>query len=137
MLNMTKFTSPTLTSVEELDVSGNSLLNAPEWKLNFGATYVVPVQEHGFFSIRADATWTDDKFFDQFEDKSLFQEAYWLYNASIRYETAGGHWSLEIYGKNLADEEYHNFKQVSTTYQDVVSQAAPGSALGIQLVYTY
>jgi len=39
--------------------------------------------------------------------------------------------------ENLADEEYHNFKQVSTTYQDVVSQAAPGSALGIQLVYTY
>ena len=34
-------------------------------------------------------------------------DAYTLVNAFVRYETQDIAWSIELYGKNLADEEYY------------------------------
>lgn len=40
------------------------------------------------------------------EDSPSYSAAYGLYNASFEYTHDSGRWSVTVYGKNLADEEY-------------------------------
>ncbi|MBW2369568.1 MAG: TonB-dependent receptor [Deltaproteobacteria bacterium] len=120
-----------------VDVSGNTLIYAPEWKLNLGAQYVIPVYDYGFLTLRGDLTWTDDQhFFSALNNPLAGQEAYTLVNGRVRFETAGGHWSFDIYGKNLGETEYLR-NVMALTPLDPVGNIGPPRTFGIQVVYEY
>ncbi len=40
------------------------------------------------------------------EIEGLFQDDYWLYDASVLWSDADGGFSVGLYGKNLSDEVY-------------------------------
>ncbi|RME68971.1 MAG: TonB-dependent receptor, partial [Alphaproteobacteria bacterium] len=67
--------------------------------------YAAALQDIGMLSLRGEIAWTDDIFFTEFNNADAFQPSYALFNASIRFETADGHWAAEVYGANLSDKE--------------------------------
>jgi iron complex outermembrane receptor protein len=66
----------------------------------------------------------------------LDQEGFMLWNASASYELPGGHWTLALHGKNLANKRYisagYNFlSQNPYTGQYVGNGVGAGPAFGV------
>jgi len=108
---------------------------APEWKFALGAQWVMPVAELGFVTVRGDMTWTDDFFtHSALEDPKNMYEAHTLLHALLRFETADGRWAVDVYGKNLADEEHG--QRASHAAGDFLIPAEP-RIFGLQVVFNY
>jgi iron complex outermembrane receptor protein len=120
-----------------VDASGNPLNFAPEWKLIFGAQYVIPVGRYGFLTLRGDLTWTDDQYFSPIKEDLLGQKAYLLLDGTVRFETADGHWGVEVFGKNLTEEKYLTNAYTFPVFPDVVGQIAAPRTFGLSVVYKF
>ena len=119
-----------------VDVSGNRLPNAPEFKVVGTAQYVVSAGEKGFFTLRGDVIWTDEMFFGPFEEDGPVQDAMTAVNGFVRYETQNGQWSFEIYGRNLLDEDTYN--NISWLPLDIIStRVNPPRTFGFKVIYNY
>ena len=81
------------------------LPNTPEWTANASAEYTVPIP-WGALAFRVDYAHTDDLYNDAQNSPFLFQEAYDLWNAAIRYTSPAEAWEIALFGKNLGDERY-------------------------------
>jgi iron complex outermembrane receptor protein len=87
------------------DATNNYLDQAPkltaflaaehDWELNFGSMFA-----------RAEYSWTDRAYYDPSNLKIFSQGPYGLVSAFLGYNSTAGHWSVELYGKNLTDKEY-------------------------------
>ena len=117
------------------DVSDNQMPYAPEWKLNIGAQYVVPLQKHGFLTFVGNLNWTDKMYFDHFENDAISEDSYLLVDALVRFETLEGHWSFELFGKNLGEEEYYTYKR--DALGAVAGIVGAPRTFGLQVVYKY
>jgi len=69
--------------------------------LRAGFEYTRPLQVGGELSVRGDWTHNSRSRFPGF-----YQTGYGLFNAGARYVTEDGRWSVAVFGRNLADEEY-------------------------------
>jgi iron complex outermembrane receptor protein len=118
-----------------VDVAGNPLQFAPNWKLAFAGRYEIPIREYGSLMLGGNLTWTDDQYFDHFKDPRHSQEAYTLVNAFARFKTWDEHWSFEIYGKNLAEEEY--LQTTLDVIGDVYGYLGAPRTFGFQAIYRY
>jgi len=118
-----------------VDVSGNIMPHAPEWKIVAGAQYVFQIGDFGFLTPRGDLTWTDDVFHDQFNEGLRQQEAFALINASLGFETSEGNWKFELYAKNLTDKEYY-FTTFSAS-ENVTGYVGIPQLFGFQVIYKY
>jgi iron complex outermembrane receptor protein len=87
---------------------------APKWTARFGAQYAFDLGNSGGITIGAqtryksrtalaiDNTLTNS----DTEIAGLFQNAFWVHDARIVYETENKHFAFGIYGNNLADRAY-------------------------------
>jgi iron complex outermembrane receptor protein len=125
--------SPTLTitTLQEIDNSGNRLLNAPQYSVTLTLQQSLPLGRFGKLVARWDGSWKDETFFDATEgggtpndddllflpDISIGQPAYWIHNLRLSYLTPDE--SIEIAGwvRNLADESYKVFSADLSTFQ--------------------
>lgn len=80
------------------------LVNTPENSFNIGLEYTVPLAANEL-AFRVDYSYTDDIFNDSQNSPFLFQEAYDVFNASVRF-SIGESMDLVVFGKNLTDERY-------------------------------
>ncbi|MFT5443374.1 MAG: outer membrane receptor protein involved in Fe transport [Myxococcota bacterium] len=112
----------TLVLNNEIQNSGNPLLNSPRFKISLTAEQSVPLGRLGTLAVRWDGAWTAATNFgasggrgvpnfegDQFLPKNTIgQRSYWLHNARVGYTTPGG---VEIAGwvRNFTDQTYKNF----------------------------
>jgi len=119
-----------------VDLSGNRMPYVPELNLNIGAQYVFDLGNSGFITLRGDANYKGDVYFNAFNVDLFSQDSFWLFKAFARYETADGHWSLEAYGKNLADEEYYQTINIAIQGWRTGEVAYPAT-YGVRLVYNY
>jgi iron complex outermembrane receptor protein len=100
----------------------DKLVDAPEWTATIGAQYALPIGDAGDLVLRADAsykslTWKDpfnlrrptdlplSEGYEVTVDK-MAQDAFWLMNARIAFQTADDAWEFAVFGTNLTDEEY-------------------------------
>ncbi|MFT5124238.1 MAG: outer membrane receptor protein involved in Fe transport, partial [Verrucomicrobiales bacterium] len=60
---------------------------------------------NGLVRTRLDYSWRDEVFFTQFNHPALADGATGHFNAFITYMTPSHDWQLQLYGKNLTDEE--------------------------------
>ncbi len=81
------------------------LPNTPEWTASTSAEYSVPIP-WGSLAFRVDYAHTDDLYNDAQNSPFLFQDAYDLWNASIRYTSPTEAWEASVFGTNLGDERY-------------------------------
>ncbi|WP_018147754.1 TonB-dependent receptor [Henriciella marina] len=99
------------------DVSDQRVIqNTPDWTANGRISYDTPFAG-GNLLLNTQLSYRGES--SQFEVPNPFldQEAYTLWDASVRWETADGRWGFSLTGKNLTDEEYivagYNFVTVN------------------------
>jgi iron complex outermembrane receptor protein len=81
------------------------LPNTPEWTANASAEYTVPIP-WGSIAFRVDYSHTDDVWNDAQNSPFLFQKAYDLWNAAVRYTSPKEAWEVALFATNLGDERY-------------------------------
>lgn len=133
--------------LREYDASGNTLVNAPEWKANATAQYTVPLGSGGSVVLFGQLSYQDDVYFTQINEPEVGQEAFTLVDARAAWLNAGGTVELAAFGKNLTDEEYfHNgvrFTSTSDPAKDVyqignaLGYPSPGRTWGVQATYRF
>ena len=109
--------------VQEIDNSGNRLLNSPQFTVSLTAEQTFPLGRYGSLTARWDGAWTDDVYFDPTEGRgipnfqgqqilppnTIGQRAYWLHNLRLGYRTPDGSIELAGWVRNLTDQVYKTF----------------------------
>ena len=81
------------------------LPRAAQWTYNIGLTHDTDIGESGYLTSRINFAYRDDSFYT---DNNLgFILSQNILDAGLDYRTAGGHWVLSIYGRNLLNEVKH------------------------------
>ena len=88
------------------DLSGETLLFAPEWSGNLNATWRQPLSNDLELLFSLDVNYSDEFYSALDLDPNTKHDSYTLYNARVALSGAGGKWSIAVLGKNLGDEEY-------------------------------
>lgn len=97
-------TNPLFPDEGEQDLTGNQLPGAPEYAAGIGLSYTVPMDSGALVTARLDASYSDNIYFSEFNDKAISQESVTKINTLVRYESAGGDYSVTLWGKNITDE---------------------------------
>ncbi len=92
--------------VKGVDVEGNDLVQAPDVNFNLAMDYDIPVGSAGTVQLHADTSYAGDQYFDILNTELIEQEAYWVTNARISFYSADDRYSVSLWGRNLADEQY-------------------------------
>ncbi|WP_183411144.1 TonB-dependent receptor [Litorivivens lipolytica] len=97
------------------EFAGNKFRLSPDHSVAIGATLSFPT-DVGLFSITPSYTYKSEIFFDDDNDRPDLQEfddtqdetqpGYAIWDLSLRYESMGGNYVVELYGKNIRDEDY-------------------------------
>lgn len=90
----------------DIDYTGNEIGNSPNYDINMGLDYIVPVANASEWVFHIDVTAKDDHWFDPSNSDRVFQEGYEIWNAYFAYVHDSGRWSATLWTKNLLDEEY-------------------------------
>jgi iron complex outermembrane receptor protein len=88
------------------DLSGNDLINAPEFSFNALLNWRFAELDIGNLYLTLDTSYTDDQYFDAFNNDNTRQEGYWLSNLRIGFESQDENLEVALWVKNLADKEY-------------------------------
>lgn len=83
--------------------AGNELPNAPNFSLVSDARYEVPVGDYSL-AFAVNARYSDSAFRDSLNQRLLWSEASWVYNANVELASSTK-WSLSLWGRNLSDEQ--------------------------------
>jgi iron complex outermembrane receptor protein len=129
----TAFDPITGARVNGVDASGNELRISPDYTLNVGGRYTVPVGG-GEVTAAANYYYNDGFFWDP-QNRSE-QSSYGLLNASIGWTSTSGNLTLTLWGKNLTDEEYIMQCQCADTSGDLGSPAPP-LTYGVAFAYSF
>lgn len=86
-----------------VDLSGNDLIEAPDYSLNFGGDYRIPIGDEGALTFHADATRVGSQFFQASNSPLSKADAFWDVGARIAFREPSGRFEIAIYGKNLTD----------------------------------
>lgn len=127
------------TGLNVRDLSGNQLVRAPKWQLNFSGEYTIPLGSNLQGVLQAAYAWQDKVFFDFYNHESLSQGDYGLINLSASVETMDGAWQLSGYVHNAADKFYRHHEQFLSFLPIPYSIAFPGQprTYGVSLSHRF
>jgi len=87
------------------DLSGNELIEAPEYTFNFAADYSLPLETAGTLDFHVDGTAVDSQYFSATNDKSFLVDSFFEMGAQITYRSPSDQFAVRLYGKNLTDND--------------------------------
>jgi iron complex outermembrane recepter protein len=87
------------------DLDGKQLANAPHFTFVGTVEYRMSLPNLDDIDFRWNSDYRSHEFFDSTNDPYIQQNAYWLHNLNIDYESRKG-WSAGIYIRNLTNTEY-------------------------------
>jgi iron complex outermembrane receptor protein len=88
------------------DFSGNQLINSPEFSFTGYAAWQFDLDGIGFLTPRFDWSFKDQVFFNVDNQEHLSQEALWLFNIRLAYQTPNELVEVAGFVRNLTDEIY-------------------------------
>ncbi len=117
--------------IQEVQNSGNPLLNSPRFKVIVMTEQTLPLGSAGSLTARYDGVWTDDAFFDASEglgnpnilgerflpEFSIGQRAYWLHNLRVTWKSVDGLISVAGWVRNLENKAYKTFAFDASAFQ--------------------
>jgi iron complex outermembrane receptor protein len=115
-----------ITQLADISALGKRLPNTPDWTVNLGAEYKVPIGAQNL-TLSADYFHSSQWFSDP--ENRLAQPAYSLFNASAKLSFADDKYSIKVWGKNLGNVAYASQLFVQIPVADVVT-FAPGRTFG-------
>lgn len=92
-------------SVAEL-TKDSSLVNSPEWNINFAGQYEFDLGSSGSLTTRVDYSYTSEIYNDSPNHPLLRQGSNSLVNLSATWRDSEDLWSATLAGKNVTDETY-------------------------------
>lgn len=95
---------------------GSPFAYAPETSASLSVRYDQPLTNGGTLTLVGNYGWMDEYVRDPANQRTpkdangntIFEPAYGLLNARLRYEPAEANWNIELWGRNLTDEVYIN-----------------------------
>jgi iron complex outermembrane recepter protein len=92
---------------------------SPEWTARFGANYEFNLGDHGSLALNGSARFRSEHalavdnsdVFTEARFPGMWQDDYWLYDASITWRDPSEHFSAAVVGRNLSDEVYRTDAQ--------------------------
>lgn len=87
-------------------LSNNRIAFTPELEATLLARYVWYMANGGDLSLQGDIQYTGEIYFQPTNVAHLHEDAYTLFNASVKYNLPGDKWSFTVFGKNLTEKEY-------------------------------
>ncbi|HBU63766.1 MAG: TonB-dependent receptor [Oceanicaulis sp.] len=104
--NLAKFDKTSNGVAQEL--GGNRFRYAPEHSFSLGARWEVLTRPWGTVTILPSFSWQSHVFTDNDNDRfvGVRQDSYGLLRARVRYDDPSERYFAEIYGNNIADQEY-------------------------------
>ena len=115
--------------VRDIDLAKfRKIQNTPKWTASGTLRYETPLAE-GRLNLLTTVSYRGKS--QQFEIASpgLDQKGFSLWDASAVYELPGGHWTMGLHGKNLANKRYivagYNFMNVNPYTGEFVNNGAP------------
>ncbi|MEQ9465740.1 MAG: TonB-dependent receptor [Haliea sp.] len=81
----------------------------PEFEFTAGLQHRMPLGDNAELFSRVSYQWRDEHFVDTLNSPSIAVDSYGLLDASITYDRFGDGWSVAIFGRNLTDEDFHDF----------------------------
>ncbi|WP_340317967.1 TonB-dependent receptor [Rhizorhabdus argentea] len=88
------------------DLKGQQVVRAPDWVVNFGANYEMPLSQALKLAISGDAAYSDNFFTESRNIPGSLQPSYWQVDAGVRLIQEGQGWELALLGKNLTNEYF-------------------------------
>lgn len=127
---------PTETAM--LNIGGNRLIRAPEWKLNFGVQYQTDIGQLGTFLLRGESSYTSEVFHDVFNGRapgqsSTVQDAYWVSNARFVWRPQDDRFEAQLFVENIGDEIYAQSLVAAATTASVVGQFSAPRTYGARI----
>jgi iron complex outermembrane receptor protein len=119
------------------DVSGNRLPQAPEFSGNVGAEYQIDLAGGGNVMLQARASYQSKIYFSGLEFDRGAQDAFTVVDARITYSAPGDKYFVNLWGKNITDEDI-----LTTTFPiplsgGIVATWAPPRTYGITAGYNF
>ena len=88
-----------------LDLSGNTLTNAPDLSGHLGVQYTHPLANSGALVARVNTYYQDDVYLRVFNTDSAKADSHTKTNASLRFEATENTWFGEVGVNNIEDED--------------------------------
>ena len=100
-------TDDAVTGAVGLDLSGNSLPQAPQFTAQFGGTYTHDLSFGGYLTFEANARYTDEQFFSAFNraDGIEQQDGYFRADLLLGYTSESERYSVNVYARNLGEND--------------------------------
>ena len=87
------------------DLSGETLLFAPEWSANLNAQYILPIGTSMELITSLDVNYQDEYYSALDLDPNTIHDAFTMWNLRIALASTSDTWTVALIGKNLSDEE--------------------------------
>jgi iron complex outermembrane receptor protein len=113
------------------DFSGNKLQTAPEATFSAAFDYAQPVRE-GTLLAGLSYSRQDEYFTGASNSPDFLIDDYALLNARLGYEWAQGGWRIDLWGKNLGDED---FVRIRGTSGAIAEYYGPPRTYGLSVTY--
>ena len=127
--------NPLPGGLQEVDVADfRKIQNTPKWTASGTLNFTTPLAD-GLLNVNSTLSYRSSS--QQFELASplLDQEGFALWNAGATYDLPGGHWTVGLYGKNLANKKYitagYNFLSNNPYTGEFVGNGAFPGSLGL------
>ena len=94
------------TDIDDPNLDGNELPNAPELQFNAIARYQFPITHYLYMAVQGDMKYSDEMFKEATNDPLAQTDDYLLLNARVVLADKKDIWEFALWGKNLTDEDY-------------------------------
>lgn len=94
------------------DASGNRLQRSPELTANLGASYLIPTETIGSFTLSGNLYYSSDFFFDPGEQ--FRQDDYTVLSLRAQWSDPSNRYSVALFGDNITNEHYLSYINANT-----------------------
>jgi len=121
----------------QIQLKGNSMRQAPELSWSLHGEYEIPLTTGAMLTIGAEAAFKDEQYFTEFNDEVTSADDYTLYSANIKYTSEDQKFFVNLWGKNLTDEEVYSGMFVIATGRTIGGALLPPRTYGLTVGYDF
>jgi len=129
--------NPITFAQEIVDLSGNSLKQAPEWSAFARGEYEFPIANGGFLTFGAEASYKSKQYYTEFNDDITSQDAYTLVNLNLKYTAPGEKLTVNLWGRNVTDKLVNASRYVNALGRTVTATYLPPATYGVTVGYDF
>lgn len=116
--------------------AGNKLIQAPELTANISGEYLLELNNGGTIAFGAGGYYRSEIFFQAFNNPNMQEDGMTVYDANIKYNHPNDKLTVNVWGKNLTDEEFYQSKFPVSTSHTIMGTLNPPRTYGVTVGYS-